>query len=108
MASRLFGDKKANIRRAIILVLTAGFLVFLYFFNQVEIVPLTNREGVSYEKARVIRVLQDNLQQDGTRAGSQTVEVELLSGDMKGEVVQAQSLSGYLYGADCTLSLIHI
>ncbi|MGI5897384.1 MAG: YibE/F family protein [Oscillospiraceae bacterium] len=105
MASRLFGDKKANIRRAIILVLTAGFLVFLYFFNQVEIVPLTNREGVSYEKARVVRVLQDNLQQDGTRAGSQTVEVELLSGDMKGEVVQAQSLSGYLYGADCTPGL---
>ena len=91
----------AKDRVAVVQFVNCLLYTSLYFFNQVEIVPLTNREGVSYEKARVIRVLQDNLQQDGTRAGSQTVEVELLSGDMKGEVVQAQSLSGYLYGEMC-------
>lgn len=98
-------DRKTVVRNGIVLLLTVGFIVFLYFFNQVEIVPLSNRAGTSYEKAKVVRVLEDNLQEDGTRAGNQTVELELLSGARRGELVEAQSLSGYLYGADCVPGL---
>ena len=101
MVSTLLGDKRTNIRRAVFLVLAVGFAVFLYFFNQVEIYPLLNQEGTSYEKARVVQIVTDNIQEDGTRAGSQTVELEILGGKYKGQTFEAQSLSGYLYGADC-------
>ncbi len=101
MIKKWFGDWKVNLRRGIFLLLGIGFAVFLYFFNQVELVPLQNQQGTSYEKAKVVRVLEDNLQEDGTRAGSQTVELMLLSGEYAGETVKATSLSGYLYGANC-------
>ena len=88
MTKKWFGDWKVNLRRGIFLLLGTGFAVFLYFFNQVELVPLQNQQGTSYEKAKVVRVLEDNIQEDGTRAGSQTVELMLLSGEYAGETVK--------------------
>lgn len=93
--------EKGIFYRLIFVALIIGFGVFLYFFNQVEKTELINREGTSYVKARVVEVVVDNLQEDGSRVGYQTVNVELLEGEHKGEVLEATSASGYLYGAIC-------
>lgn len=100
-----FKDKRKVMKYSLAVLLAACFSVFLWFFNQVDIVPLQNTEGTSYEKARVTRVIEDNLLEDGTRAGSQTVEVQILSGEHRGELFEAQSLSGYLHGAVCAPGL---
>lgn len=49
----------------------------------------------------VEEVVKDNIQKDGSRVGNQEVRVKMLSGDMKGKILNATSFSGYLYGADC-------
>lgn len=93
--------KKNIVRNLVFLLLIIGFFIFLYFFNNIEKVKLTNKEGISYEKAVVEEVIIDNLQEDGSRSGRQTVKVRVLGGEFKGQVIEASSFSGYLYGADC-------
>lgn len=101
MISILFGDKTANIRRAVIAVLALVFFAFLYSFNQIDKVQFSNKEGVSFDKAVVEDIIKDNIQRDGSRVGRQTVRIKMLSGSYKGRVLNATSTSGYLYGADC-------
>ena len=67
--------KKNIVRNLVFLLLIIGFFIFLYFFNNIEKVKLTNKEGISYEKAVVEEVIIDNLQEDGSRSGRQTVKV---------------------------------
>lgn len=94
--------KKPRPASLVVLVLLAAFAVFLVWFNQqVRITPINPQVGVTYEKARVVEVLQDNLQEDGSRVGSQLVKLELTTGSRKGTVCEATSLDGYLYGATC-------
>ena len=102
MRSIQLPSKKMMVRYVVVALLSAAFVLFLYFFNQQPVTPLLNGQGVSYEKARVTQILQDNIQSDGTRSGSQTVEVEILSGKFSGRTFEADSMSAYLYGADCT------
>lgn len=85
----------------IIVGLTLLFVIFLYQFNQVDKVELTNTEGRTFEKATVVKIIKDNLQEDDSRIGKQVVLLQLLSGSKKGEIVEATSFSGYLHGADC-------
>lgn len=101
MFSELFNDKSANIRRIIITIVAIGFFIFLYFFNQVDKIPLVNQSGSSFDKAVVEEVVKDNLQTDGSRAGNQEVKVRILTGSLKGKILNATSTSGYLYGAPC-------
>ena len=105
MFSKLFKDKEANIRRGIILLLTIGFLIFLYFFNQVDKVQLVNKQGTTFEKAVVEQIVKDNIQEDGSRADKQNVKVRILSGNHKGKLLDATSFPGYLYGADCKVNM---
>ena len=79
--------------------------MFLYFFNNIEKVELINRTGTSYEKAVVIEIIEDNLQEDGSRIGYQKVKLKILSGNLKGEILDSTSFAGYLYGADCTVGM---
>lgn len=59
-----------NIKGKIIVgVIVILFFIFLYFFNNIEKVELINRAGTSYEKAIVIEIIEDNLQEDGSRIG---------------------------------------
>lgn len=51
---------KGNIVAGVIIIL---FFMFLYFFNNIEKVELINRTGTSYEKAVVIEIIEDNLQE---------------------------------------------
>ena len=101
MFSELFKDKKANVRRGIILLIGIGFFTFLYFFNQVDKVQLVNKEGTSFEKAVVEEIIMDNKGSDDNR---QEVKLKILSGKYKGRVVNATSFSGYLYGAECKVN----
>lgn len=101
MFSKLFNDRQANIRRAVILLLGIGFFVFLYFFNQIDRVQLVNKQNTGFEKAVVEEIAQDNINKDGARGDKQKVKVRILSGEYKGKLVDATSFSGYLYGADC-------
>lgn len=78
------------------------FAVFLYLFNQVDRTSLYEKEGRSFEKAQVLEILQDNLQESGQRVGQQTVLLLIRSGKHKGEALEAFSSSSYLYGAECT------
>ncbi|MBP7348325.1 MAG: YibE/F family protein [Butyrivibrio sp.] len=64
-------------------------------------IQLISRQGQTFEKAQVIRILSDNMQEDGTRVGQQSVMVRMLSGSHKGEDIQTTSSAGFLFGAAC-------
>lgn len=95
------------------MLLKAGFIGlflicligFAWRLGRTEKTELLSNEGRTFEKARVVSILEDNLTSEGTRAGYQTVEVEILTGEHKGETLEATSSSSYLYGANCTVGL---
>lgn len=93
--------KKFLIRLAVILAGLAAFIcaaVRLRVTDKEEIVSTT---GYTYEEARVVEVVEDNLTEDGVRVGYQHLKVKLLSGTYKGKVVNATSAEGNLFGAVC-------
>lgn len=83
----------------------AVFAAVLIYCNQITKVPLISVEGQSYEKAVVVDITKDNIQEDGNRYGDQKVVLEIKSGALKGEQVEATSPNGTLFGADCTLGM---
>jgi len=98
-------NKAEHCRRLVILLVTILFALFLIQFNQIEKAPILTTEGRSFEKAQVIQIIRDNIQEDGSRVGAQTVLLQLNSGAHKGMEVEASSSSSYLYGADCTVGM---
>ena len=96
----LFTRKKA-VRYLICFLLVCVFAVFLIKLNQVEKTELVVRTGQTFEKAKVVKILQDNLEENGTRVGEQKVRVRMLTGVRKGEELDITSSSGYLFGAAC-------
>lgn len=92
---------KKHKRHIIILLITAVFAIFLYRYNQIERIGLYDTEGKTFEKARVVEILQDNETESGNQIGNQVVSLELLSGDYRGNTVEAVSSSSYLCGAHC-------
>lgn len=81
------------------------FLLFLLFFQGTEKTTLLETEGRNFEKAEVTEILQDNVTESGNIVGTQTVMLKLLSGAHKGELVQANSSSGYLFGVHCEVGM---
>ena len=53
--------------------------------NQVNKTQLVNRTGQTFETGKVIRILEDNIQEDGMRVGQQSVVVKMTSGVKKGQ-----------------------
>lgn len=88
-------------RHLIILLITALFAVFLIRYNQIDRVGLYDTEGKTFEKAKVVDIVEDNETESGNQIGNQIVSLELLTGDYKGNTVEAVSSSSYLYGAHC-------
>lgn len=88
---------------AVLFIFLFGTAIFL--INNFHKEPLTSNVGQSYEKARVVKVTEDNIQEDGNRYGNQKVVLELRSGEHKGENVSATSPSGTLFGADCVVGM---
>ena len=92
-------------RHLIILLITVLFAVFLIQYNQIDRVGLYDTEGKTFEKARVVDIVEDNETESGNQIGNQIVSLELLTGDYKGNKVEAVSSSSYLYGAHCEVGM---
>ncbi len=94
-------SRKKVVRYLIYLLFVCVFAVFVIKLNQVEKTELVVRTGQTFEKAKVVKILQDNLEENGTRVGEQKVRVRMLTGVRKGEELDITSSSGYLFGAAC-------
>lgn len=77
------------------------FLLFFFSFRGIEKTKLLETEGRAFETAEVKKVIQDNVTENGNDIGDQLVELQILTGEFKGETVEASSSSGYLFGAKC-------
>ena len=75
--------------------------LFCYQAESGRKTELVVRTGQTFEKAKVVKILQDNLEENGTRVGEQKVRVHMLTGVRKGEELDITSSSGYLFGAAC-------
>ena len=93
--------RKKAARYLIYFLFVCVFAVFVIKLNQVEKTELVVRTGQTFEKAKVVKILQDNLEENGTRVGEQKVRVRMLTGVRKGEELDITSSSGYLFGAAC-------
>ena len=93
--------RKKAVRYLIYVLFVCAFAVFVIKLNQVEKTELVVRTGQTFEKAKVVKVLEDNLQENGTRVGEQKVRVYMLTGERKGQDLDITSSSGYLFGAAC-------
>lgn len=95
-------DKKHTIIRVVVVMVCLAAYIFaadrLKVTDKTEIVTTL---GYSYENAKVIEVVEDNLSPDGIRVGYQLLKVQLTSGEYKGEIVNATSAEGNLFGAIC-------
>lgn len=94
-------EKKEYIKRILIIFALALFLIFISRFQDVRKAQLTTQKGSYYETAKVLQVIRDNKNQDGSRTGYQTVKVKITSGQYKGRSINATSSAGYLSGAVC-------
>ena len=77
--------RKKAVRYLIYILFVCVFAVFVIKLNQVEKTELVVRTGQTFEKAKVVKILQDNLEENGTRVGEQKVRVRMLTGVRKGE-----------------------
>lgn len=93
--------RKKAVRYLIYILFVCVFAVFVIKLNQVEKTEMVVRTGQTFEKAKVVKILQDNLEENGTRVGEQKVRVRMLTGVRKGEELDITSSSGYLFGAAC-------
>ena len=105
MVAGLLRRKKNINSKVITFCFLIIFFIFLYFFNNIERVELVNSSGTSYVKAVVNEIVEDNIQEDGSRIGYQKVMLKVLSGKLKGQLIEGPSFAGYLYGADCTVGM---
>lgn len=96
---------KPLLRWGLPLIFTAFFLLFVLWLNSAGKIPLVSRAGQSFETGVVTEILQDNLQSDGTRSGEQRVLVKMTSGVRAGTEQVTTSISGYLFGAGCTVGM---
>ncbi len=88
------------------ITLLAGiFLIFLYYWNQIDKTEMVSDSSQSFDKAVVTQIIADNLQENGSRIGNQEVMIKFLSGSHKGEEKEAVSTNGNLYGATCRVGM---
>ena len=85
----------------ILAVMIILFWAILFQCNQFKKTPLASYKGQTYEKAVVTKIIKDNLAENGSRYGTQQVQVRMTTGDYKGQEQEAINPSGTLFGADC-------
>lgn len=88
-------------------LLFAGIVFLLCFsrFRHIEKTELMETEGRSFEKAEVTKIIKDNIGENGTIAGNQTVMLKILTGEYQGKLLEAASSSSYLFGAHCRVGM---
>lgn len=102
MKKLLLNRRKNELPNVMFCIFLVLFIVFLIFFNKgIVKTKLLPDDGSSFEKARVVEIIQDNIQDNGERSGMQIVKVQILSGEHKNTVCEAQNMDSYLYGATC-------
>ncbi|MDO5417631.1 MAG: YibE/F family protein [Lachnospiraceae bacterium] len=77
----------------------------MWKYNQFQKVELVSTQGRDFQKAVVIQVVEDNLQEDGSRTGQQKIMLRMKTGPLQGEMVEATSTNGYLFGAPCEVGM---
>lgn len=75
--------KKQYVRYIIAAVILAAAVLWVIRLNSITRTQLINRTGQSFETGVVVRILQDNIQEDGMRIGQQTVVVRMTSGEKR-------------------------
>ena len=93
--------QKYILRLILIVVLLCGGAYFLVAWNQVDKPVLVNTDGRTFEKAQVVSIVRDNLQENGSRVGDQIVEIELETGSNAGAREEANCPNGLLFGTVC-------
>lgn len=83
------------------LIVAAILAMVVIFFKSVKVTPLISDDGTEFAKATVLEVNEETTQGDEMYSGSQKVTLSITSGTFKGEVVEGDSMNGYLYGAYC-------
>ena len=81
------------------------FLIFVVWINRTNKTELVNTTGQTFERGVVTEILEDNLQEDGTRVGEQRVVIRLTTGVKKGKEIETTSSAGYLFGAPCEVGM---
>lgn len=89
------------IKRVVAVASVILFIVFLKEFNSFDKTEMVTTTGYSYEKAIVTEVVEDNVSEDGMRVGYQQLKVKILAGTKEGEILDATSSEGNLFGAVC-------
>lgn len=102
LTERIRRHSRTIILAVLVLAAVGGLIVRLHGVVRTELV---NRTGQTFETGVVTEILQDNLQEDGTRVGQQTVVVHMTSGAKQGEDLVTTSNSGYLFGAPCEVGM---
>lgn len=105
-ALRQLLKSKKIVHHLVFSVLAVIFIGGLIFFNAgVKKTPLRADNGTTFEKAKVVQVIQDNSQfeENGEFAGNQLVKVQILSGEHNREFCEAQNPNSYLAGTYCTV-----
>lgn len=92
---------KRLIRIIVVLIAIAAYIGIISNLSNVEKTEMVSMTGTTYERAVVREVTKDNLTDDGQRVGYQQLKVELLTGEHKGELLDATSSEGNLFGAVC-------
>lgn len=97
--------KAHSIKYLVLAVILLFCMAGVIRLNQVTKTEIVNRSGQTFETGVVTGILQDNIQEDGTRVGQQTVVVEMTSGVKKGQELTTTSSAGFLFGAPCTVGM---
>ena len=72
--------KKQVKKYAVMTVIMVIMALAVVKLNNVTKTQLVNRTGQTFETGKVVRILEDNIQEDGMRVGQQTVVVKMTSG----------------------------
>lgn len=71
--------KKQVKKYAVMTVIMVIMALAVVKLNNVTKTQLVNRTGQTFETGKVVRILEDNIQEDGMRVGQQTVVVKMTS-----------------------------
>lgn len=78
------------------------FAVGLWVFNSnITRVPLQSNDNLNFEKAKVVKITENNAENRGVNGGAQILQVKIITGKHKGEICRANNMNGYLYGTYC-------
>lgn len=95
------------LRKGVLILFMIVFIAFLYWFNEEGPMQANAKSNVSYEKAKVVEIMESNLADSddvGYQVGKQMVKVKILSGKLSGKEYVASNYISYLGGVECKVN----